>query len=199
MPLSATSVVDAAGDLADEIGFDAVSVSELARRLGVRTPSLYSHVGGSDDLRTRVALAALEEMADQAADAMAGRSGYDALVALTGSYRSYARAHPGRYAASRLRLTPERAAASVGPRHAALARAVLLGYGLDGDDATHAVRLIGATTHGFIALESAGGFDHSFPAPDASWERVLEAVDLALRSWGARPVTDTDMSNPTPR
>ncbi|GAB3994720.1 TetR/AcrR family transcriptional regulator [Nocardioides marmoraquaticus] len=184
MPLSPDRVVDAAADLADEIGFDAVSVSELARRLGVRTPSLYSHVGGSEDLLTRVALAALAEMADLAADAMAGRSGYDALVALAGSYRSYARAHPGRYSASRLRLTPSQAADSAGPRHAALARAVLHGYGVAGDDATHAVRLIGATTHGFIALESAGGFDHSTPGSEASWQRALEGLDLVLRAWG---------------
>ena len=107
-----------------------------------------------------------------------------ALVALAASYRSYAQQHPGRYAASRLRLTPEVAAASAGPRHAALARAVLLGYGVDGDDATHAVRLIGATVHGFISLEAAGGFDHSTPGSDASWERVLEGLDVVLRAWG---------------
>jgi len=185
VPLTPALVVSAAGDLADEVGFDAVSVSELARRLGVRTPSLYSHVDGSDDLRTRVALGALQEMADLAADAMAGRSGYDALVALAGSYRSYARAHPGRYAASRLRLTPAVAAASAGPRHAALARAVLHGYGVTGDDATHAVRLIGATSHGFIALESSGGFDHSSPGSDASWTRALEGLDVVLQAWAA--------------
>lgn len=186
MPLTASSVVDAAASLADEIGFDAVSVSGLARRLGVRTPSLYSHVGGSDDLRTRVACLALEEMADLAGAAMAGRSGRDALVALADTYRAYARAHPGRYDASRLRLTPEAAAASAGPRHAALARAVLHGYGLSGTDATHAVRLIGSTVHGFIALEAAGGFGHSRPSASASWTRVIEGVDLVLRSWGAQ-------------
>lgn len=187
MPLTAALVVDAAGDLADEVGFDAVSVSELARRLGVRTPSLYSHVAGSDDLRTRVALRALEEMADLAAETMAGRSGYDALVALAGSYRTYARAHPGRYSASRLRLSTEVAARSAGPRHAALARAVLHGYGVLGDDATHAVRLVGATTHGFIALESSGGFEHSEPGSDASWTRALEGLDVVLRAWGTIP------------
>lgn len=183
-PLNTDRVVDAAAELADEIGFEVLSVSALARRLGVRTPSLYSHVDGSADLRTRVALRALDEMADQAAAAMAGRSGRGALDALAGTYRAYSRTHPGRYAASRLRLAPETAAASAGPRHADLARAVLRGYGVRGDDATHAVRLLGSTVHGFVALEGAGGFDHSSPGSETSWVRVLDGIDLVLRSWG---------------
>ena len=71
--LSTDRVVRAGADLADEVGFDDVTVSALARRLGVRVASLYSHVGGSDDLRTRIALLALDELADLASAALAGR------------------------------------------------------------------------------------------------------------------------------
>ncbi len=66
----------------------------------------------SHDLKTRIALLALEELADRAADALAGRAGKDALVALANVYRDYAREHPGRYAAAQFRLDPETAAAS---------------------------------------------------------------------------------------
>lgn len=182
--LTTSSIVGAAADLADQIGFDAVSVSGLARLLGVRPPSLYSHLDGSDDLRARVALAALAEMADRAAEATAGRSGREALTALAGSYRSYARAHPGRYRASRLRLDHEAAAASAGPRHAGLARAVLRGYHLRDADVVHAVRLLGSTVHGFIDLEDSGSFDHSTPDAETSWGRVLDGLDLVLTAWG---------------
>ncbi|MET8352173.1 TetR-like C-terminal domain-containing protein [Micromonospora sp. NPDC005206] len=71
--------------------------------------------------------------------------------------------HPGRYAAARLRLGPETAAAGAGVRHAQMARAILRGYELDEPDATHAVRMLGSVFHGYVSLELAGGFERSAP------------------------------------
>lgn len=181
--LTTERVTRAGAELADEVGFDRVTVSELARRCGVSVPSLYAHVRGSDDLRVRIALLALTEIADRAADALAGRSGRDALGALGDTYRDYAREHPGRYAAARLRLDPQTAAASAGVRHAQQLRAVLRGYDVAEPDQTHAVRLIGSTFHGYVSLELAGGFDHSDPDSQASWERIVDGLDTLLRSW----------------
>ncbi|MBS41702.1 MAG: TetR family transcriptional regulator [Nocardioides sp.] len=178
-------VVEAAADLADELGFAALTPSELARRLDIRVASLYSHVAGADDLRVRVAGLALAESADLLDAAVAGRSGRDALRALADTYRDYARTHPGRYDAARLRLTAEQAAASAGPRHAATTRGVLAAYGLDPVDETHAVRLVGGLVHGFVRLELDGGFDHSSPPAAESWERAVDALDTTLTAWGS--------------
>ena len=180
--LTTERVVRLAADLADEVGFDRVTLTTLARRSGVRTASLYSHVAGSDDLRTRIALLALAELADRSAAALSGRSGRDALAALGEVHRGYAREHPGRYDAAQLRLDPETAAASAGVRNAELLRAVLRGYDLAEPEQTHAVRLLGSTVRGYVDLERAGGFDHSSPDSQASWEWVLDALDVLLRS-----------------
>ncbi|MEU5111821.1 WHG domain-containing protein [Streptomyces longwoodensis] len=175
----------AGAELADEVGFDQVTVSALARRFDVKAASLYAHVRSSQDLRTRIALLALEELADRAADALAGRAGKDALTALADVYRDYAREHPGRYAAAQLRLDPETAAASAGVRHAQMTRALLRGYDLTEPDQTHAVRLLGSVFHGYVSLELAGGFSHSAPDSQQSWIRVLDALDALLRNWPA--------------
>src|ERR1044071_6506090 len=98
--LTAERLTRAGAELADEIGFDQVTASELARRFEVKVASLYSHIQNTQDLRTRIALLALEELADRAADAVAGRAGKDALTALANVYRDYAAEHPGRYAAA---------------------------------------------------------------------------------------------------
>jgi AcrR family transcriptional regulator len=179
-------LVRAGADLADEVGFDEVTVSALARQFNVKVPSLYSHVRNSRDLKTRITLFALEELADRGAAALAGRAGKDALTALGNVYRDYAREHPGRYAAARMRLDPHAAAASAGPRHAQMIRAILRGYHLSGTDETHAVRLIGSTFHGYISLELAGGFDHSSPDPQQTWERIMDGLDALLRNWPAQ-------------
>ncbi|AXI84960.1 TetR/AcrR family transcriptional regulator [Actinospica acidiphila] len=181
--LTTERLTRAGATLADEVGFDQVTVSELARRFDVKVASLYSHVKNSHDLKTRIALLALEELADRAADALAGRAGKDALVALANVYRDYAREHPGRYAAAQFRLDPGTAAASAGVRHAKMTRALLRGYHLDEPDQTHAVRLLGSVFHGYVSIEMGGGFSHSAPDTEETWSRVLDALDALLRTW----------------
>ncbi|MFF2523309.1 TetR/AcrR family transcriptional regulator [Streptomyces liangshanensis] len=171
----------AGAELADEVGFDAVTVSELARRFDVKVASLYSHLKNSHDLRTRIALFALEELADRVSAAVAGRAGRDALAAFADAYRDYAREHPGRYDAARFRLDPETAAAGAGVRHARMMRAVLRGYDLAEPDQTHAVRMLGSVFHGYVSLELAGGFSHTAVDPQESWAWTLDSLDTLLR------------------
>ncbi len=51
------------------------------------------------------------------------------------------------------------------------------------------MRLLGATFHGYAALDAAGAFSHggpSVPSSDNTWERVLDGLDTLLRSWETR-------------
>ena len=181
--LTAQRLTQAGAELADEVGFDRVTLSALAGRFDVKVASLYSHVRSSQDLKTKIALLALEELADRGAAALAGRAGKDALTAFANVYRDYAREHPGRYAATQLRLGPQAAAVSAGGRHAQMMRAILRGYDLTEPDQTHAVRLLGSVFHGYVSLEMAGGFSHSCPDTQESWSRILDAMDALLRTW----------------
>ncbi|MFE9913139.1 TetR/AcrR family transcriptional regulator [Streptomyces clavifer] len=180
--LSPERLTRAGVELADEVGFDQVTVSALARRFDVKAASLYSHLKNSQELKTRIALFALEELADRVAAALAGRAGKDALEAFANAYRDYAREHPGRYAAARLRLDPETAAASAGMRHSQMTRAILRGYDLTEPDQTHAVRMLGSVFHGYVSLEQAGGFEHSAPDAQESWVWMVESLDALLRT-----------------
>lgn len=192
-------LTEAGAELADEVGFDQVTVSELARRFGVKVASLYSHVRSSHDLKTRIALLALEEMADRAADALAGRSGKEALAAFADAYRAYARAHPGRYAAARYRLDPETAAASAGVRHARMMRALLRGYDLAEPEQTHAVRMLGGVFHGYVELELSGGFAHTSVAPEESWNWIVDSLDVLLRTLPASAAPEERTATPPTR
>jgi AcrR family transcriptional regulator len=180
--LSTEVLVRSGAELADEVGFEQVTLSALARRHGVKLASLYGHIANSNDLKRRICRLALAEMAERGAVALAGRAGKDALLALGEVYRRYAQEHPGRYRAGEFRLDPSDAVASAGPRHTQMARAVLRGYGLPEPEQTHAVRLMGSVFRGFVNLELAGGFSHSEPGSDESWTWALDALDAMLRS-----------------
>jgi AcrR family transcriptional regulator len=181
--LTADRVVAAAAELADEAGFENVTLSALARRFGVKDASLYSHVRGLADLRTRLALHAGGELIDRIAAAVAGRAGKDALAAFAGAYRAYALEHPGRYAATQIRMDQSLVADSPALRRTAdITHGMLRAYGLDEPDLTDAVRLLRSTFHGYCALESTGGFGAARDV-QASWDKAVEALHLALEHW----------------
>ncbi|MEU8827683.1 WHG domain-containing protein [Streptomyces sp. NPDC048636] len=181
--LTTERVVRAAADLADIVGLDGVTMSALARSFGVKDASLYSHIKNVSELRARIALLAAEEIADHFGTAVAGRSGKDALVAFADAYRTYALERPGRYAATQTQIDPALAAASAGTRRKVdLTYAMLRGYGLSEPDLTDAVRLLRSTFHGFVTLETNGGFGHPRDL-GASWERSVEALHIALEHW----------------
>ncbi|MEV2271269.1 TetR/AcrR family transcriptional regulator [Nonomuraea africana] len=186
--LTADRVTLAGAELADEVGLDHVTMSAVARRLGVKDASLYAHVRNLEDLRGRIALLAADEKTVRIAEATAGRAGKDALVAFANAYRAYAHDHPGRYTATQLPIDidPELVARAPGPRRAVeLTYSMLRAYALDEPDLTDAVRLVRSMLHGFINLEAAGGFAHARPADD-SWIRCLEALHALLERWPAR-------------
>ncbi|USX25087.1 WHG domain-containing protein [Oxalobacteraceae bacterium OTU3CINTB1] len=177
-----------AGELADEIGFSSITLTELARRFDMKVASLYSHVKNSEDLRARVALLSLGKLASRAEQAVAGRSGKAALTAIANVHRAFAREHPGLFEAARHRLQGPLADDNGGLRISRLMRAVLRGYALDEVECTHAIRLLGSVFLGFPMLELAGSFDHSQPAIDTSWDRTIEALDAVLNGWKRHPL-----------
>ncbi|HEY9410901.1 MAG TPA: WHG domain-containing protein [Jiangellaceae bacterium] len=190
--LNRSAVIAAAADLADELGFDAVTISVLARHLGVRSPTLYSHISGATDLRTAVTAYVLDDLADATSTAMAAGEGRDLLVAYADAIRDFARRSPGRYdATTRQRVPPASdpaaeipdsvaAAITAGRRNADLALAVVRSYGIAKTNETYAVRLMSSLIHGYITLELAGTFAHSDPSSETTWSDVLEDLDRTL-------------------
>jgi len=190
--LTTERVVEAAADLADEVGFENVTVSALARHFGVKDASLYSHVKNVQDLRSRIGRLAAGEMIDRIAAAVAGRAGKDALVAFAGAYREYALERPGRYRATHTQQDPGVIAGSTTYlRTAEVTYGMLRAYGLSEPDLTDAVRLLRSTFHGYCNLEAIGGFG----APrdvQRSWERALDALHVALENWPPTKEDDKD-------
>jgi AcrR family transcriptional regulator len=178
--LDSASVVAAAAQLADSNGLEKLTLARVADRLGVRTPSLYEHVDGLADLRARIGALGATQMTAAVASAATGRAGRDALQAVADAYRQFAHAHPGTYAAMQSPPeNPNSEAAIAARRLVEVFAAVLRGYGLAGDEAIHGVRLMRSALHGFVALESDGGFAMPIPLED-TFQRLIAMLDRGL-------------------
>jgi AcrR family transcriptional regulator len=182
--LDRAQVVEAAGQIVDAGGLDALTLAALAERLGVRTPSLYNHVAGLPGLHRELALVALRRLSASLARAGIGKTTDEALEALAGAFRSFIKEHPGLYA-----LTVQPAAPNAPPDlelvHASdevveIVLAVLASYGLRGLEAVHAVRGLRSVIHGFATLELAGGFGLPLDV-DESYRLLIQIFIAGLR------------------
>jgi AcrR family transcriptional regulator len=178
-------VVAEAARLADEVGLDKLTLATVAKRFGVALPSLYKHVSGLDALLQKVSAAATAELADAVVAAAAGRARGDALRAVAAAYRGYGKRHPGRYPATQRvpdPTDPEHVAA--GEKAVGTFFAILRGYGLSGDDLVDATRAVRSALHGFVMIETAGGF--GLPQDiDRSFDRLVTVLDRGLRNFVA--------------
>lgn len=182
--LTKARLTDEAGKLADEIGYDNVTLAALARRFGVAGPSIFKHVAGQADLRRAMAIAALDDYRTDLERAVMGKSSSDAVRALAVASRSWVLEHPGRYAA--MVRAPERddeEHVTAANRVLAVMDAVVNGYGITGDDAIDAIRFLRSALHGFATLESADAFELDRDVAQ-SFDRLVVMCDGVLSSWG---------------
>ncbi|MBA3390039.1 MAG: WHG domain-containing protein [Rubrobacter sp.] len=178
-------VVEAAAVLADEEGFEDLSLARLAERLGVRKPSLYNHVAGIGGIRRELVLKGLRELRRVLSSASAGEDGEAGIFALAESYRAFVKEHPGLYTATVMSYRSyapddhELGAAESEALQTVLS--VLASCGIRDEGAVHAARGLRAVAHGFATLEAAGGF--GMPADvDESFHRLVRAFVAGLRS-----------------
>lgn len=153
------AVVRAAAKIADDEGWDALTLARVAGKLRVRSPSLYNHVGGLEALRRELKLLVMRELNTALTRATIGKSRDDAVRALAVAYRAFVKRHPGTYAATMVAAPKnDPAVEAAAGQIVETLLSVLSGYGLDRREGIHAIRAMRSAVHGFAALEIAGGF-----------------------------------------
>ncbi len=195
--LTPDRVTDEAAIMADEVGLDKLTLSALAERLGVRQPSLYRHIDSMAGLLRNVAVQSKRELGEVLALAAVGRSGPDAIRAMSHAYRGWALEHPARYQASNRMPAPgdiEDEATSMAAIQ--IIADVLTSYELEGDDAVDAIRAFRSTLHGFVSYETSGAFRYS-ASVDRSFDRLINGFTVALTRWTDPTGNAATSSTPT--
>lgn len=183
--LNLEAVVDAAVVLVDAEGLESLTLAKLAAHLGVKAPSLYNHIECLTMLKQHLTTRALQLLLNATRDAMAGVAGQEALAAFGQTKRQFAKTHPGLWFAFKPHMTGwDDAAQSVADSYLALALAIMRGYGLSGDEAIHATRVVRASLQGFIDLEMGGGFNLQQNV-DRSFDTLLKMLHVSLSQYPA--------------
>ena len=152
--LDRDTLVRTAADLADREGWQAVTLSAVAKEVDRHVSSLYAHVDGLAGLHRAVTLLAFEELSEEVWRAALGRTRGEALEAIAQVYREYALEHPGRTAALQsARHTDDADLGAAGLRLAEPVRAVLASFGLDDPQVQVAHRIFSGLVFGLLRTE----------------------------------------------
>jgi len=174
-------IIDEAVNASNRRGLENLSMNDLADALGVRTPSLYSHVAGIDEIRRLLAIRALKELDHYMSRAALGKSAEDAIYAICKAYRDYAIKNPGIYAA--LVPTPSRSDREWTAAKEQIMETMLAaihGYGFDEDEEVHVFRALRSMVHGFVWHEMHGAFKKELDHEE-SFKWLVSAFVLGLQ------------------
>jgi AcrR family transcriptional regulator len=185
--LNRAVVIQAAANLVNSEGIDALTVNRLARELGVRPPSLYNHMDSLAGLWRDLAILSIQSLGERLINAALAKSGPPAVMALALAYRGYIKEFPGLYLAS-LQASgnlnqPDPRLEAAEKRILQATLAVVASFGLNGNDAIHAVRALRSAIHGFTSLEIANGFGIQLDL-DESFTRLIEMVIRGMEQTG---------------
>jgi AcrR family transcriptional regulator len=179
--LDTAQVVDCAAALADADGLDAVTLTRVAERLGVRQPALYRHVDNYDALIRALGLRGREILASRLGEAAVGLAGDDAVRAMGGAWRAVVAEHPGLYAATdRYPCSSDVELTAAVERVVQMLGQALAGYGLVDDERIHAARTLRSAFHGFAHLEAGDGHPFALDLND-SFDRMVVLLCAGIR------------------
>jgi AcrR family transcriptional regulator len=193
--LTRADVVAAAAAHADECGYDTLSVTVLAQRLGIRSQSVYAHVGGMDDILAELQMLSYRLMGERITAAVGDLTGRAAIIAWANAHLEFDLEHPGLFAARNRPPGDDPEMWNVIHDSAVTSLVVLGSYGLEGEEAMHFARLVWATLLGFASMHH--GNLYTMPVdPRESYRLTIEGLadqieqrsrELGYAAPGSRP------------
>ena len=175
-------VVSTAARIADSEGLDALTLTSVAKELGISQPALYRHVEGFDDLVRSLGLLGRQALAEALREATIGVGSDDAVRAMGHAWRRVVQERPGAYAA-----TDRYPCAGDDELEAAVDELVdiignaLVGYDLDDENRVHAARTLRSTFHGFAHLEAGDGHPHPNDLDD-TFDHIIDLLCAGVRN-----------------
>lgn len=167
-----------------EEGPEALNVNRVAQRLGIRTPSLYNHVEGADDLRRAVVLETMERAAKEIVLEQEDETDPMCFIcALAHGLRKFAHENANLYLflmAAPLSWDADPYAPHWSRTQERFAESVRR-FELPPSESLHATRYVLSAIQGFIRLELRGSYAREGMA-DESFDWMLQQISASLHA-----------------
>lgn len=180
--LDKNAVVERAAALANENGLDNVTIKEVADSLEIRSPSLYNHISGLEELKKEIMLYGWKQSEDQILQAAKGLDGYEAVRRMCRAFYRYAAENKGIFSAMLWynKYTDEGTMEATSGLFSRL-YGIMEDMGISREKTEHLIRTLRGFLEGFALLVNNGAFGH--PADiDESFEVSLDVLIEGIKA-----------------
>lgn len=193
--LNTEAVIKMAAILAEENGYENLTLHKLADKLNIKPASLYTHIKGLDDLKKQLMIFGWKQMQDQITLAVTGLRGYDALKAMCYAFYNYATENPGvfnvmlwynKFQDHEMETATSDLLSIVFEVAAALNLPEEYGY--------HLIRTFRSFLEGFSLLVNNGSFGHPLPIKDSfelSLNILIDGIKISADKFTEPPYSRT--------
>ena len=172
--LNKNIILKTAANMADTEGIASVTLKALAEQLNVKSPSLYKHINGLEELNKELMLYGWKSIEKEMTKAAVGRSKDDAIIAMCIAFRNYIKQHPGVFETmQRYNMYNSKENLQATEAVVSVVFQVFSAYDLSEEQTVHLVRILRSFLQGFLDIEIHGGFGNSLS--------VEESFDFALK------------------
>lgn len=173
-------IVDNAIVVMDKTGLSKFQLSDVAKYMNIKTPSLYNHFDGMQDLLRSIQIRANEMLFDYMVENAKGLKGKEAFKALCHSYRNFFLKHKGVYETlTRPMDTTDKELVGATFKLVGPITQIFKNISMDDDYGVHVMRVIRCSLHGFASLEAQGNMVLDTSA-DGSFDLLLEILLTSL-------------------
>ena len=177
MRVTKAEVIKTASDMADRNGLLNVSLKAIAENLGIRTPSLYNHIGSLDELLREIAHSGMRTMNEKMIRAAIGKTGDSALKLVAVEYLNYMIEHPGVYEIIQwASWNGTEETAIIFNDYLSLLKTLICSCGFNPDKTTEILSMVTGMLHGYTTLQ----LRYAFSNPDKVRKELSEAIDTLL-------------------
>ncbi|WP_102261568.1 TetR/AcrR family transcriptional regulator [Mesobacillus jeotgali] len=180
--LDKNTIMIAAAELANVHGSEYVTLAMLAKKLNIKSPSLYNHFDGLPGIKREMAIFSLQKLYISLEEEAEGKAhGEEAVLALSQAYLTFARTNPGLYEFALSAPAPsDEQVHEAGKKIVELVVSAIGPFDLSDEEAIHAVRGLRSLMHGFASLEQRRGFGMPLNL-DESYQLAVAAFIKGLK------------------
>jgi AcrR family transcriptional regulator len=166
-------IAQAAGDIADIVGLENLSIKDVAEKLGIKSPSLIFHVKNLNGLKSILGRYTSKIVAEELLRAGFGKSGVQAVSALGKASIEFAIRRPGMYESIRWLNVYAEPETDEKPDAKAFQQITDLFFSLFADtnltelEISHIIRGFRSLIQGFATIAGHKGFGHPSDATDS--------------------------------
>ena len=93
--MTETRIIEVAIEIINQEGFANLSLKKVAKKLKIKSPSLYNHISNLEDLKNKISLYGWKLLEEKMLLSIVGESGYEAIKCMAYAFYDYATENKG--------------------------------------------------------------------------------------------------------